>query len=46
MSKSFIESQVAYYRRHLGCGNRYDRMMIVGLLHYYEGELRKFNSVK
>jgi hypothetical protein len=45
MSKAFIESQIAYYRRHLGCGNFHDRNMIVGLLHYYEAELRKINSV-
>jgi hypothetical protein len=44
MSKSFIESQIDYYRRHLGYGNRFDRMTIVGLLHYYESELRKITA--
>lgn len=44
MSKEFIESQVSYYRRHLGCGNFHDRNMIVGLLHYYESELRKLTA--
>lgn len=39
MSKEFIESQVAYYRKILRCGHSRDWNMIAGLLHYYEGLL-------
>lgn len=41
MSKEFIESQVVYYRKNLRSGPSRDWNMIAGLLHYYEGLLRK-----
>ena len=37
MTDQFIQSQIEYYRKHLGSGNSFDRGMICGLLHYYEG---------
>ena len=37
----FLESQVAYYKSKLGCGNFHDKNMIVGLYHKYQAELRK-----
>lgn len=43
MSREFILSQISYYSRHLGWGCFRERNMIVGLLHYYESELRKIN---
>lgn len=50
-SDTFIESQIDYYRRHLGCGNFHDRNMICGLLHYFEGlrnvrQRRLSNTIK
>jgi hypothetical protein len=44
MSKQFIESQITYYRKNLRCGHPRDWNMIVGLLHYYEAELRKITA--
>lgn len=44
MSKEFIQSQIDYYRKNLRCGPSRDWGMIVGLLHYYEAELRKITA--
>lgn len=43
-SDQFIDSQVAYYKKHLNCGSLRDWDQIRGLYHYYlelQNERRK-----
>ena len=36
MGLEFVQSQVAYYKKHLNCGPSRDWNQILGLYHYYQ----------
>jgi hypothetical protein len=44
MTEGFVRSQIDYYRRNLRCGPSRDWNQILGLLQFYEQELRRLQD--